>query len=295
MKTYITETWLREHGAMAAGTCLRLPPGSVLTPAARTLAADRRLQIVYEDEAGGGSAPPGKAAQGKAADSRAADSAARPRVHPLTGRERGERPPAARCALCRQDVGKKPDALTHLDADTLVPKNDARIRFRGRLDSAIACAVWLQAEWEEKRRAMPDGAADPLFTRLERGLADVRSALGAALRAEVTGEALPPPRMGPFDEEAIHRVSHDPWRYLGHDHVVPEVSQGLSAARLNLLRAAIREAEACAAEVYVGRDFEVDRPDIMRGLNRLSSAVYILMILAIMRERRAPLKEGAWD
>ncbi|MDR3220931.1 MAG: cobalamin adenosyltransferase, partial [Candidatus Accumulibacter sp.] len=131
--------------------------------------------------------------------------------------------------------------------------------------------------------------------RLEQGLADVRSALGDALRADVTGDPLPPLRLGPFDEEAIHRVSHDPWRHLGHDHVVPEVAQGLLAARLNLLRAAIREAEAYAAEIYVGHDFEVKRPDLMQGLNRLSSAVYILMILAIMRERGVPLKEGAWN
>ena len=282
MKNYITETWLREHGAMAEGACLRLPAGSLLTPAARTLVADRRLQVTYDGEAGGENPP-----------RRGADSAARPRIHPLTGKERGERLPA-HCALCRQEVGKKPDALTHLNASVLVPKNDARIRFRGRLDSAIACAVWLQAEWAAERRARPDGE-DMLLTRLERGLADVRSALGEALRAEVSGEALPPPRMGPFDEEAIHRVSHDPWRHLGHDHVVPEVSQGLSAARLNLLRASIREAEACAAEVYVGRDFEVARPDLMLSLNRLSSAVYLLMILAILRECGLPLKEGAWN
>ncbi|MDR2787851.1 MAG: ethanolamine utilization cob(I)yrinic acid a,c-diamide adenosyltransferase EutT [Candidatus Accumulibacter sp.] len=285
MKNYITETWLREHGAMTEGACFHLPPGSALTPAARSLASDRRLRITYEEAADGGT-------DGGDAPPVAADSAARPRIHPLTGKERSARPPAARCALCRQEVGKKPDALTHLDANTLVPKNDARIRFRGRLDGAIACAVWLQAEWAEARRKGDE--ADALSTRLEQGLSDVRSALGDALRAEVTGEILPPPRMGPFDEEAIHRVSHDPWRHLGHDHVVPEVSQGLSAARLNLLRAAIREAETCAAEVHVGRDFEVARPDLMQGLNRLSSAVYILMILAVMRERRVPLKEGAW-
>jgi ethanolamine utilization cobalamin adenosyltransferase len=285
MKNYITETWLREHGALADGVCLRLPPGSLLTPAAQSLVAERRLRISYGEEDSGNTPP-------AAVDS--VDSAARPRVHPLTGKERGTRPPAAHCALCRQEVGKKPDALTHLNADVVVPKNDVRIRFRGRLDSAIACAVWLQAEWEEERRVR-SGEEDALFARLEQGLADVRSALGGVLRAEVSGEALPPPRLGPFDEEAIHRVSHDPWRYLGHDHVVPEVSQGVFAARLNLLRATIREAEACAAEVHVGRDFEVARPDIMLGLNRLSSAVYILMILAIMRERRVPLKEGAWN
>ncbi|MDR1708998.1 MAG: ethanolamine utilization cob(I)yrinic acid a,c-diamide adenosyltransferase EutT [Candidatus Accumulibacter sp.] len=288
MKNYITETWLREHGAMQEGVCLRLPAGSVLTPAAQSLVSDRRLQIVFENE------PPGGGPRSPGASSPGAESEARPRIHPLTGRERGVRPPAAHCALCRQDVEKKPDAMTHLDTELLVPKNDARICLRGRLDSAIACAVWLQAELEEKRAA-PGAGEDTILARIAQGLADVRSALGNALRADVTGETLPPPRMGPFDDEAIHRVSHDPWRYLGQDHVVPEVSQGLWAARLNLLRAAIREVETSAAQVYVGRDFAVARPDMMQALNRLSSAVYILMILAVMRERGEPLKEGAWN
>lgn len=49
-------------------------------------------------------------------------------------------------------------------------------------------------------------------------LADLRSTLGNILRAEVTDELLGPIRMGELDEEAIHRLSHDPMRYFGHDH-----------------------------------------------------------------------------
>jgi ethanolamine utilization cobalamin adenosyltransferase len=86
--------------------------------------------------------------------------------------------------------------------------------------------------------------------------------------------------MGELDEEAIHRLSHDPLRYFGHDHLVPDASQGITVARLNLLRALIREAEVIAADVYIDRDYKLTRPDILQALNRLSSAVYVLMLLA---------------
>ncbi|MCH2219259.1 MAG: hypothetical protein MK097_02890, partial [Dechloromonas sp.] len=68
--------------------------------------------------------------------------------------------------------------------------------------------------------------------------------------------------------------------YFGHDHIVPEATQGTTIARLNLLRAHIREAEVAAADVYIDRDFNVLRPDLMQALNRLSSAVYVVMLLS---------------
>jgi ethanolamine utilization cobalamin adenosyltransferase len=74
-------------------------------------------------------------------------------------------------------------------------------------------------------------------------------------------------------------------KYLGHDHLLSEMNQGARVARLNLLRAQIREAELYAADVYIARDFTVTRPDIMRGLNRLSSAVYVLTLLAYLAEQ----------
>ena len=61
--------------------------------------------------------------------------------------------------------------------------------------------------------------------------------------------------------------------------MVPDEKQGMQVALLNLLRAQIREAELYAAQIYITRDFRVKRPDIMQALNRLSSAVYVLMLV----------------
>ncbi|EOL9910666.1 cobalamin adenosyltransferase, partial [Escherichia coli O157:H7] len=153
--------------------------------------------------------------------------------------------PQACCELCRQPVAKKPDTLTHLSAEKMVAKSDPRLGFRAVLDSTIALAVWLQIE-----------LAEPLGCQAIVGLSD----------------------------EDLHRLSHQPLRYLGHDHLVPEASHGRDAALLNLLRTKVREAETVAAQVFITRSFEVLRPDILQALNRLSSTVYVMMILSVTKQ-----------
>ena len=196
----------------------------------------------------------------------------RQRVHPLTSSATHE---TAHCQLCQQAVTKKSEALTHLNATTFVAKNDPRIAFRGRVDTAIAQAVLLQVEWK--------AAAQPAV--LQRMLADVRGALGNVLRAETLDEAMTPIVVGDFDETQLHALSHNPLKHLGHDHIVPSIEHGLAVARLNLLRAVIREAEVAGAQAFIDRDFVVRRNDVLQALNRLSSAVYVLMLLCLIHEK----------
>jgi ethanolamine utilization cobalamin adenosyltransferase len=262
MGTYITETWLRERFGLGRGAEIRLPADAKLTPAARALLNERRIVVKYADEAG-------RVFLDATPDARAPELK---RVHPLTGDAVRH---AGGCLLCGQPVQKKPDTLTHLDARTLAAKNDPRLKLRGKLDSAIAHAVLVQAECD----------AQGQHPALALWLADIRSALGNALKAEVAGTAMPPVAMGDMDEETIHAVSHNPLKYLGHDHLLPEAGQGARIARHNLLRTQIREAELCAADVYIAPDFTVARADIMQGLNRLSSAVYVLTLLTYLAEQ----------
>ncbi len=271
MPAFITESWLREHFSLTDGTEVHLPADGKLTPAARALLAEKHVRVKYVDEAGRMFL---ESEEGKA-NIQSAGEPERIQVHPLTSSEQWRH---ANCQVCGQKVKHKPDSLTHLNVHTLVPKNDPRIKLRGKLDTAIAYAVWAQAELSqcEKESVMAVW------------LADVRSALGNVLRAEVTDELLGPVSMGELDEEAIHRLSHDPMRYFGHDHILPEAAQGSTIARLNMLRAHIREAELAAAEVYIDRDFNVLRPDLMQALNRLSSAVYVLMLVGYVSSLGQP-------
>lgn len=164
---------------------------------------------------------------------------------PVHGLTSSDEHPQACCELCRQPVAKKPDTLTHLSAEKMVAKSDPRLGFRAVLDSTIALAVWLQIELTE-----------PLGCQAIVGLSD----------------------------EDLHRLSHQPLRYLDHDHLVPEASHGRDAALLNLLRTKVRETETVAAQVFITRSFEVLRPDILQALNRLSSTVYVMMILSVTKQ-----------
>lgn len=251
---YITENWLAENVNLASGSEVRLPAASRLTPAARDVLNARRIRIRYSDEVGR-----------VFIDAQGTDEKTRQQVHPLTSSAIRE---AAHCLLCKQIVDKKPEALTHLNATTFVAKNDVRIVFRGRVDSAIAQAVLLQAEWQST--SVPGS--------LQKMLADIRAGLGNVLRSETLGDPMPAIAMGEFDEVQIHAISHNPLKHMGHDHIVPTVEHGLDVARLNLLRAVIREAEVAGAQAFIKTDFSIDRADVLQALNRLSSAVYVLML-----------------
>lgn len=269
MGVFITEDWLRSHSNLSAGTEIRLPAGARLTPAAQGLLTDRRISVKFVDEDGrlfvidasGKTVPDGAAASA---------APALKQVHALTSDS--ERHTAV-CQLCQQAVDGKPDTMTHLDARTLVPKNDPRLLFRGQMDSAIATAVWLQVELGDAAHGWLD---------------DIRSVLGNIMRAEVTGETLGTFAVGGLSPETIHVLSHNPLATLGHDHLVPEAAHGRASALLNMLRTKVRECELAAAQVYINRDFSVGRPDIMQGLNRLSSAVYVLMILSVLAATGKP-------
>lgn len=90
-------------------------------------------------------------------------------------------------------------------------KNDPRLAFRAVLDSTIALTVWLQIELAEPRQPW---------------LTDIRSRLGNIMRADALEEPLAAQSIAGFSEAQLHRLSHQPLRYLGHDHLVPEAAMG---------------------------------------------------------------------
>ncbi|HID3876851.1 TPA: ethanolamine utilization cob(I)yrinic acid a,c-diamide adenosyltransferase EutT [Klebsiella pneumoniae] len=249
MNDFITEAWLRANHTLSEGGEIHLPADARLTPSARELLESRHLRVKFLDR------------QGRLF---VEDDEQTPQpVHVLTS---SDHPPQACCELCHQPVGKKPDTLTHLTADTLVAKNDPRLAFRAVLDSTIALTVWLQIELAEPWQPW---------------LTDIRSRLGNIMRADALEEPLAAQSIAGFSEAQLHRLSHQPLRYLGHDHLVPEARHGRDVALLNLLRGKVREAEVTAAQVFITPQFAVRRADIMQALNCLSSAVYVMMILGV--------------
>lgn len=58
---------------------------------------------------------------------------------------------------------------------------------------------------------------------------------------------------------------------------LPNYGMGLTYALLNTLRANIREAEVIAVDAFMHDEKRMERLDIIQALNRMSSALHIMM------------------
>lgn len=266
---YITEADLRKRfgpgnelgNGLGSGTELRLGPDDRLTPAARDFIQARRIKIVILN-AHDTSNEEKKLIRDPLSLATPAPTSTTSLTYPKS-----------------QDlfaVRSKPAHLTHLNATETIHKSHPRILLRGRLDSLIADVVLVQTELAQEGQLK--GQNGPA---VKKALAELRSWLGRILRSEVTGEPLPALTLGSLSYEQIREISHHPLRHLKHDHILPDVSQGLGAARLNRLRTQAREVELCAVKAFINPDGGTSRDDLILALNRLSSAIYILQILVV--------------
>lgn len=163
-------------------------------------------------------------------------------------------------AATGENLSKKPEHMTHLQDNLLVPKTHPRIMFRGKLDSLEAKIIELQIKAK-------DCGKDALSQCLQEALCYVR----AILAAEVNEKELQEGTLFGYDSDGLRKISHNIKEAFGFDHPVPSADKGIIAARLNTLRTQVRECELAAVAA-----FGKDRTDIVRALNRLSSGIYIL-------------------
>ena len=157
---------------------------------------------------------------------------------------------------------EKPEHMTHLNAQVLVPKTHPRIAFRGAMDT-------LEAELMLAQLAAPE---------LEKQLGQVLEFARKLIRWEVLEEPVEPQKLCGLTEEEQRQRSHRPQEYYGQPHFMPSAADGMVIARLNRARCAAREAEVAAVVAFRDGEGNPTRPDILRALNRMSSMLYILMI-----------------
>lgn len=258
--SFITEDYLRQHFNVASGTEIHLPPGTRFTPSAQQWLNEKQIQVRFRDESGQVFAP------GKDGE----DAEALEKVHPL---KNNNIRPENNCVLCGMDVTPKPALMTHLNDKVLVPKTHPRIQLRSQLDICISYCVIVQCAMKDKP------------SLLQSFMADIRSYLGKVLQSEVTEQTLPELALGEFPSSVVHKWSHFPLRHLGHDHLLPELTYGDTVAQLNYLRALVRQLELTATQVFLDDTLQLSRDDIVAGLNRLSSAIYVVAILTLQCER----------
>ena len=157
---------------------------------------------------------------------------------------------------------EKPEHMTHLNGDTLVPKTHPRIRFRGKLDTLEAELLLCQQE----------------CPRYEKEVGEVLGFVRELLRREVLEEPIGDEPLLGMTEAEIRKRSHFPQDYYSQPHFMPSVKDGPVILRLNRCRCAAREAELSAAEAFTDREGIPTREDLLRAMNRLSSVLYLLMI-----------------
>ena len=168
--------------------------------------------------------------------------------------------------------GKKPEYMTNLYGNVLVPKTHGRIIFRGLVDT-------LQAEIIEAQ-VLASGLGEKESCDK---LGEILSFLRALMAAEVKEIPLPPLFLFGMDVEEIHRQSHEAVICNAEGKpALPDYTHGPLTARLNTLRARARETELFSVRVFGPEGANEaglaskEREDIVLALNRLSSALWLL-------------------
>lgn len=157
---------------------------------------------------------------------------------------------------------EKPEHMTHLNAEVLVPKTHPRIRFRGRLDALEGELLTVGAE----------------YPHLRESLGEILSLVREIIRCDVLDEPLKKDTLCGLTEAEQRKRSHFPQDYYGIPHFMPDFGDSKGVLALNRLRAAAREAELAGLEAFSDREGLPTRADFARALNRLSSMLYILML-----------------
>ena len=160
-------------------------------------------------------------------------------------------------------LGEKPEHMTHLNAEFLVPKTHPRIAFRGSMDALEAAILLAAAESEGMIR-----------TQLTECLAYTRYLLGQ----EVLDEPIVCKTLGGMDEKQLRERSHRPQDFYGKPHFMPEPEDSRALLLVNAARCKAREAELLAVKAFENKEGLPERPDLLKALNRLSSFLYLIMI-----------------
>ena len=157
---------------------------------------------------------------------------------------------------------EKPEHMTHLNGEVLVPKTHPRIRFRGKMDTLEAELILCQ-----RIPGAPEGA-----------LGEILDLSRKILRCDVLEEPLRQDTLCGLTQDEQRERSHMPQDYYGQPHFMPQASDGPVIAGLNRARCFAREAELAAVEAFSDREGNLLREDIPKALNRMSSMLYLLMI-----------------
>lgn len=262
----ITEAILRDELRASVPETYTVPEGKILSPAAREFLQQNKVKILdgkkvsYQKEKK--QEPEKEEKEDKRPDVKATEVPPMPTVPA----EEEKKP-----KFVDYETGafyfEKPEHMTHLYGNVLVPKDHKRIYFRGKLDSLETIFVLNQTlllEMGEDQSLIDD-------------LQDILESLREMMRCDVMDEPFRRDYIIGLNHKELREHSHNPMKFYHiKQMVLPDYTLGKSYALLNQLRAAVRETEvAAAAAFHVGKEYL--RQDIIEELNRMSSAMHIIM------------------
>ena len=183
--------------------------------------------------------------------------------------------PAVYRTLQGAEFREKPEHMTHLNAETLVPKDHPRIFFRGQADTLEAELLLAQ------KQARAEG-----FSDVAKDLADALEFVRLALRHDVLEQSMKEFSLGGLDAKALRERSHYPQKYYDQPHFMPDSSHSLTLLLTNRARTMARATELACYAAFRDKEGHCTREDLLQGFNRLSSFLWILEIrLAAGKEK----------
>ena len=267
----LTDIALRAHWFRSHEKAYHVSKDTMLTPAARDFIREHGITLIYEDSALEGqpevevsSVPESVKAVNQLPD--AAESVGEPyKAMPMAAVPQGaDHKPQYVNGETGEVLSVKPENMTHLHGNVLVPKTHPQIAFRGMLDSLEAKIMSLQVV-----------ASENGLHRLTDALDEVLAYVRQILSAEVLDKELGEIHLLGLDSAGLRYESHHIKEIYGIPHPMPEYRMGRICIGLNELRTFVRETELAAARAFQSGD-TCTRPDIVEAMNRLSSVIYIL-------------------
>lgn len=175
--------------------------------------------------------------------------------------------PAGFRTLFGATLTEKPEHMTHLNSEILVMKDHPRIRFRGEIDSLEAEILLAQKDAEAEG-----------FDAVRKDLEEILGFVRRLIRCDVLGEPLPAVTLCGLTEQELRQRSHNPAKYYGEPHFMPDYQMPRALLSCNKVRTAVRRTELACYAAFRDEDGNPTRLDLIRGLNRLSSLLWIMMI-----------------
>lgn len=273
----ITEEILRYELRSSQPEVYIIPQGKILTPAAREYLQQRKIR--FEKEGGytythqlkapvqKAEEPAAQAAREKSGPRMVATEVPQPEEVQIASADTGQPKPKYVDYETGAYYYEKPEHMTQLFGNKLVCKDHPRILFRGKLDSLQAAVVLDQAMIQAA------GGSEQLI----KDLGEILKELREMMRCDVLDEEMTTETIIGLTHAELREHSHNPMKFYNiKQMVLPDYSMGTEYALLNQLRAAVRETEVAACKAFHVEKKYI-RNDIIEELNRLSSALHIMM------------------